>query len=156
MTPAGRLLRELAMVERTQAASLFTELGSTGDAAVIRFPGGEVTLQLDGTRGQIVQSLRKRGATVRAPFEGEPDTIPGDPGRHEVWCELLDDLGSSSRHLCHLDPRLTGLEVSRGETTAWILVGNGLRTMVYEVKLDGGEMTAAAAVDIAGAFGEGG
>lgn len=156
MTAAGHLLRELSMVERTQPTPLFTGLRFGAETATVGFAGGEAVLALDSTRGQIVQALRNWGLDALDPFDGEPQTIPGDPDSHEVWCELLDDLGAHSWHLGHIDSRLTYLEVHRDGALARILVGNGLRSMSLEVELDGGEMPAALPVDIAGDFAAGG
>lgn len=142
------------MVERTQPVSLVTELVFVGDRAIVRVAEHEIILRLHSTRRQIAQSLRDRGLGVLDPFVGEPDTIPGDPNSQEAWCELLDDLGSYSNHLGHIDSRLTYLELHRDETLARIVVGNGLRIFSHTVQLDGGELPAAVAVDIAGAFEE--
>lgn len=154
ISPEGKFLRELSMVERTQRVPVILGVFLSNDEARVQVRDGPpVLLRLTCSREHIARSLCQAGVDVDPPYVGEPDTCPGCPTVEQVWQELLDDLGSYLDHLNHADPDLRLVAVHRDESVARIDVTNGSLDLTHVVRLDSQEMPAAVLVDIATAFG---
>lgn len=141
------------MVERGQAHLLLTAIRLGASAVSIETTDDtRVEIALTDSRVAIAGLLRARGVTVADPFPGEPQTVPGEPTRHEVWCELLDDLGSYTEGLTYAAPRLAYVAITHDGATAHVTVRNATgHTLVHPVAFDDG-LPAAVPVDISGAF----
>lgn len=149
----GRFLRELAMVERGQPASLLAAVHFGLTITTIETTAGtSAQVDLADSRTAIAALLRTHGVTVGDPFPGEPQTIPGEPTRHEAWCETLDDLGSYTEGLTHAAPGLAYVAITHDGAAAHVTVSDPAgQTMVHQVVFDEG-LPAAVPVDISGEF----
>lgn len=147
---SGSFLHELSMVERAQPRGLISGV-TMGEvtAHVQAATAPPVLIPLTAGRARITQLLSEATGPLAPPAMQDPLTYADVPTVHQLWCELLDDLGAYLEDLSHADPALRLVGVHRDKLIACIQVTNGYRELTYEVPLDSGKMPAAVTVEIA-------
>lgn len=113
--------------------------------------GLQVTLDLD--RGQIHQMI---GAVLPTVSHPEPvndrGEVPAEASGHDIWAELLDDLGAYDHLLRDISPqvRLESVETDGRQATITLVDGESASTFTY--LLEDGEVPFGLAVDLATDF----
>jgi hypothetical protein len=113
--------------------------------------GSEVPLGSDRT--QIHQLLRAVLPEVSPPDLGdERGAVPAEASGHEIWAELLDDLGAYEHLLHEMSPRLSLVSAATDGSQATITLTDGDSVSPFPYRVEGGEVPFGLLTDLAADF----
>lgn len=148
---------ELAAWERAQQGFTVVTVKApdpAGELVSLRLISGQsLEVPLSSERKQLHQVIRTALPDASPPhLNDERGAVPVKAPSHEIWAELLDDLGAYDHLLPEISPLLSLKSVDSDGLQATITLTDGDSTSTFTYPLEGGEVPFGLVTDLATDF----